>query len=127
MAECRRILVADDDPRVQRAVRRYAELRSYEVIEALNGKDVKKVAMEQRPDLVVLDINFPDADGRDILAQLKADERTADIPVLVWSARDPESDRGVAIGLGAEDYVEKESAQTLMTKIERVLLRLGMH
>jgi CheY-like chemotaxis protein len=73
----------------------------------------------------VLDIGFPDADGRDLLAKLKADPRTADIPVLVWSAqRDLESERRVALSLGAEDYVEKTDAHLLMRKIERLLFRI---
>jgi CheY-like chemotaxis protein len=72
----------------------------------------------------VLDIEFPDADGRDVLAKLKADPRTAAIPVLVWSGRKPsESESRIALGLGADDYVEKNDAQLLIRKLERVLLR----
>jgi CheY-like chemotaxis protein len=76
------------------------------------------------PDLIVLDIHFPDADGRDVLSRLKADPRTTTIPVVVWSGRDPQSDRRIALDLGAEDYVEKRDPSTLLPKIERVLLRL---
>jgi two-component system KDP operon response regulator KdpE len=86
---------------------------------------VHSVALELKPDLIVLDIGFPDADGRDVLAKLKAEPRTSAIPVLVWSGRhDMESERRIAISLGAEDYVEKTDAQLLMRKIERLLLRL---
>ena len=83
-------------------------------------------AAETKPELVVLDIAFPDADGRDILSALKADARTAAIPVLVWSGRDPQSDRKIALDLGAEDYVEKTDAQDLLRKIQRVLQRLHL-
>jgi DNA-binding response OmpR family regulator len=60
------------------------------------------------------------------LSVLKADPRTAGIAVLVWSGdtRDRESDRKIALGLGAEDYMEKTDAQSLLRKIKRVLLRL---
>jgi two-component system KDP operon response regulator KdpE len=120
----RRILLADDNDQVRRVVKRVAELNGYDVIEACTGTEVRKLALETQPALVVLDIRFPDADGRDILAQLKADPQTASLPVLVWSARDPESDRRIALELGAEDYVEKGEAQELVTKITRVLLRV---
>jgi CheY-like chemotaxis protein len=120
----RRILLADDNDQVRLVVKRVAELNGYEIVEASTGAAVRSLALETQPALVVLDILFPDADGRDILAQLKADPKTASLPVLVWSARDPESDRRIALELGAEDYVEKGEAQELLTKITRVLLRL---
>lgn len=120
----RRILFADDDPSVQRALKRLADQHGFELVQVLEGGDVYASALETQPDLIVLDIHFPDADGRDVLSRLKTDERTAQIPVLVWSGRDPQSDRRIALDLGAEDYVEKRDARTLLPKIERVLLRL---
>jgi DNA-binding response OmpR family regulator len=124
MLEGRQILLADDDELVQRAVKRIAELNGYNVIHVTSGGDVVTRAIETKPELIVLDVTFPDADGRDILSVLKAEPRTSDIAVLVWSARDPESDRKIALSLGAEDYIEKTDVQTLLRKIKRVLLRL---
>jgi two-component system KDP operon response regulator KdpE len=121
----RRILFADDDPSVQRALRRLADKNGFELLPVLVGADVYQAALAAKPDLIVLDIHFPDADGRDVLSQLKADPRTAQIPVVVWSGRDPQSDRRIALDLGAEDYVEKRDPSTLLPKIERVLLRLS--
>jgi DNA-binding response OmpR family regulator len=126
MTEGRQILLADDDEQVQRAVTRVAEKHGYHVIHVTTGGDVVRRAVETSPELIVLDVSFPDADGRDILTALKADARTAEIAVLVWSgdARDPESDRKISLSLGAEDYIEKTDAQTLLRKIRRLLLRL---
>jgi DNA-binding response OmpR family regulator len=124
MTEGRQILLADDDNQVQRAVTRVAEKHGYNVIHVTTGENVLRRAIETMPELIVLDVSFPDADGRDILTALKADARTTEIPVVVWSARDPESDRKIALSLGAEDYVEKTDAQDLLRKIQRVLLRL---
>jgi CheY-like chemotaxis protein len=121
----RRILLADDNDQVRGVVKRVAEQNGYEVVEASTGAAVQKIALETQPALVVLDIRFPDADGRDILALLKGDPRTASLPVLVWSGRDPDSDRRIALELGAEDFVEKGEAQELVAKITRVLLRLA--
>jgi CheY-like chemotaxis protein len=124
MTEGRRILFADDDPGVQRALKRLAEKNGFELVPVLAGADVYEAALSCRPDLIVLDIHFPDADGRDVLSRLKADPRTSGIPVVVWSGRDPHSDRRISLELGAEDYVEKREPATLLPKIERVLLRL---
>lgn len=120
----RRILFADDDPTVQRALQRLAEQKGFQLVQVMAGADVCQAALTSKPDLIVLDIHFPDADGRDVLSRLKADPRTAAIPVVVWSGRDPESDRRIALDLGAEDYIEKRDPSTLLPKIERVLLRL---
>ena len=120
----RRILFADDDPGVQRALKRLADKNGFELVGVLSGGDVYEAALNATPDLIVLDIQFPDADGRDVLSRIKADPRTGSIPVVVWSGRDPQSDRRIALDLGAEDYVEKRDPSTLLPKIERVLLRL---
>lgn len=124
MATGRRILFADDDPAIQRALRRLTEKTGFELIAITAGSDVYGAARREKPDLIVLDIHFPDADGRDVLSQLKADPVTASIPVVIWSGRDPESDRRIALDLGAEDYVEKRDVSTLIPKLQRVLLRL---
>jgi two-component system KDP operon response regulator KdpE len=118
-------LLADDDPAVQRAVQRVAAEFGHEVSQVRSGAEVHAMTLELKPDLLVLDLGFPDADGRDLLSKLKADPRTADIPVLVWSAeRDLEKERRIALSLGAEDYVEKTNAQLLLRKIERLLFRI---
>jgi DNA-binding response OmpR family regulator len=127
MSQGQRILIADDDWQIQRAVTRAATAEGYQVIHVTSGSDLLSRAIETSPDLIILDISFPDADGRDLLVLLKADGRTAQIPVLVWSgaARDHDSARKIALDLGAEDYVEKIDSGTLLRKIRRVLLRFA--
>jgi CheY-like chemotaxis protein len=120
-----RILLADDDPAVQRAVQRVAAQCGHELVSVTSGAALCLAVAQSMPDLIVLDVTFPDADGRDLLAQLKASPVTRHIPVLVWSARqDRESESRIALSLGAEDYIEKSDAALLMSKIERTLLRL---
>ncbi|HEY5377456.1 MAG TPA: response regulator [Polyangiaceae bacterium] len=120
-----RILLADDDRVVQCAVRRVVAKCGHELVSVATGAALADAAAHWLPDLIVLDLSFPDADGRDLLATLKANPATKHIPVLVWSARkDRDSESRIALSLGAEDYVEKSDATTLMHKIERVLLRL---
>ena len=120
-----KILVVEDNEVLLRLLRRALEREGYEVIPALNGVDMMKLVKVSKPDLVVLDVGLPDVDGRDLLAALKKDPRTSAIPVLVWSGRDPESDRRIVLELGAEDYVAKGPPSTLVPKIERVLFRIS--
>jgi CheY-like chemotaxis protein len=120
----RRILVADDNEAIQRIVGQIAQKRGHQVIQAVTGASALALAVETQPDVIVLDMDFPDADGRDVLNKLKADDRTMHIPVVVWSGRAGESDSRISLDLGAEDYVEKSDAELLISKLERILLRL---
>jgi DNA-binding response OmpR family regulator len=119
-----RILLGDDDVVLQRAVTRIAATRGYEVFSARTGREVLTMASALQPELIVLDISFPDADGRDLLRKLKEDSLTSQIPVLVWSATENDSNRRIALSLGAEDFVEKGTALALLPRIARILLRL---
>jgi CheY-like chemotaxis protein len=120
----RRVLLADDDAVVQEVVRCAAAKVGHQVTAATTGARAFELAVSMQPDLIVLDIQFPDADGRDVLAKLKRDPRTVQIPVIVWSCRPTsDSDSRIALALGAEDYVEKSDVQGLIRKLERVLLR----
>ena len=120
-----KILLVDDNEAIQKLVRRVAETCGHRVIRAVTGGSAIEAAITAQPDIIVLDMGLPDADGRDVLARLKADERTVRIPVLVWSGREGESDSRISLNLGAEDYVEKADVLLLIRKVERVLLRLG--
>jgi two-component system, OmpR family, phosphate regulon response regulator PhoB len=134
----RKILLADGNQSVQRVVRQVAEQRGHVLIQATSAAATLILASEAQPELIVLDLAFADADGRDVLRQLKTRADTQHIPVVVWSGRDGhefESDSRISLDLGAEDYVEKDDsssqvdvakddAHLLLLKLERVLLRL---
>lgn len=132
----RKILLADRNPSVQRVVQQAAEQRGHVLLQATSAAATLILASETQPDLIVLDLAFTDADGRDVLRQLKTRGDTANIPVVVWSGREGhESDSRISLDLGAEDYVEKDElgphlkvakddAHLLLLKLERVLLRL---
>lgn len=121
----RRILLADDNEALQRTVKQIAEKRGHQLLQALTGAATMELAIQAQPEIIVLDIDFPDADGRDMLKQLKSNPRTAHIPVVVWSGRASyPSDSRIALDLGAEDYVEKNDATLLILKVERILWRV---
>lgn len=117
-----RLLVVDDDIHVQKTVKRAAEAAGYEVVQATDGAVGLEMATTRPFDLILLDINLPRMDGRDVLKRLKENPGTLDVPVLVYSGRADENDRRVVLELGAEDCIEKPfDLATLLRKIERLI------
>lgn len=119
-----KVLIADDNAQLQRIVKRLFEREGYVVVQLLDGGELVEQAAAVQPDVIVLDVGLPNADGRDLLSWLKRDPRTASIPVVVWSGQDADSQRRIALDLGAEDFIEKGTAHELVAKIERMLFRL---
>lgn len=119
-----KVLIADDNAPLQRIVKRLFEREGYFVIQLPDTVGLVEQAATAQPDVIVLDVGFPNADGRDLLSLLKRDPRTEKIPVLVWSGQDADSQRRIALDLGAEDFIEKGTADELVSKIERLLFRL---
>ncbi len=102
-----KLLVADDDEHLQKAIKRFAEAADFEVRQEFDGSTVAAEALAWLPDIILLDITMPGADGRDVLTSLKLHPDTARIPVLMCSARSAQNDRLVGLKLGADDYVTK--------------------
>ena len=119
-----KVLIADDNAALQRIVKRLLEKEGYFVVQLPDTVGLVERAAAAQPDIIVLDVGFPNADGRDMLSSLKRDARTEHIPVLVWSGQDADSQRRIALDLGAEDFIEKGTADELVSKIERLLFRL---
>src|SRR5882672_10968840 len=125
MAQRPRILVVDDDELLQELVKISLEGEGYAVAQALDAASMRRELELELPDLIVLDVVLPDADGRQLLAVLKKEPRTAQIPVLLWSARYRDSESDIALDLGAEEFFEKGPTDELASKIERILLRMS--
>lgn len=123
MSGSRLILVADADEELLKKVTSLAKGEGYDVVTTSTGREVIPLALRHRPALIVLDVAFPDADGRDLLREIKRDPRLSEVLVLMWSERDYDSDRRIALELGADDYLPKSDSVMLMPKVARVLLR----
>jgi CheY-like chemotaxis protein len=117
-----RILVAEDDAAVARLYAAYAQSRGHSVILARDGAETLVSAAAELPDLIWLDIAMPKLDGRDVLKQLKANPKTARIPVLVVSAFGGDQNmRDLLLDLGAWDVMEKPvDLQIAFNKAERL-------
>jgi len=122
-----RILIAEDDDAVLSMYARYARRRGHSVVLAHDGPEALVMAAAELPDLVLLDIAMPKLDGRDVLRQLKATERTRRIPVLVITASGGEQNlRTLLSELGAEDVLEKPvDLPIAFAKAERIAERGG--
>jgi two-component system, OmpR family, KDP operon response regulator KdpE len=115
------ILVVEDDERIRTALIRALRERGHAVTSAATALAGLQQAVEERPDLVVLDLGLPDLDGRELLRMLRA---VSSVPVIVATARDDEESVVQALDAGADDYVLKpfQSAQ-LEARIRAVLRR----
>jgi DNA-binding response OmpR family regulator len=118
-----RILVAEDDASVARLYEAYAQSRGHTVLFAQDGAETLVAAASELPDLVILDIAMPKLDGRDVLRQLKANAKTAPIPVLVVSALGGDQNlRDLLLELGAWDVMEKPvDLEIAFKKAERLI------
>ncbi len=102
-----RILVADDDVAVLESVTWLLQENGYEVVPANGGVACLEQLEKRSPDLLLLDIQMPDADGCQLLERIKSEERWRDLPVLMLSAQPPEEASVRSLGLGAADFIRK--------------------
>jgi two-component system KDP operon response regulator KdpE len=113
------IVVIDDEVQLRRLLRVSLEANGYKVFEAANGKQGLVEVAARRPDLVLLDLGLPDADGLDILARLR--EWTS-VPIIILSVRDSEHDKVTALRGGADDYLTKPfSTAELIARLQVAL------
>ena len=123
MAANANVLLIEDDAAIRTSLTRGLRDRGHAVSSASAALDGLRLAVEDRPDLIVLDLGLPDMDGRDLLRMLRAVSR---VPVIVATARDGEAEMVRLLDAGADDYVVKPfSAAQLDARIRAVLRRAG--
>lgn len=107
------ILLVEDEVSMRELLRRALEVAGYLVIDTHDGGQVMELALGLLPNLIILDVNLPNVSGWDVIAQLKAEPETADIPVLVYTAS---SDRKRAVDLGAAQFILKPATPETVIK-----------
>jgi len=121
------ILLIDDEANLRRVITRRLEREGYRALSAESGEEGLRLAETQQPDLILLDIMMPKMKGRDVCAHLKADPKTARIPVIFLTALGLADHIQAGMGLGAEDYLVKPvDAAQLKARITVCLARAGM-
>src|SRR5581483_250293 len=114
------LLMVEDELPIRRFLRAALSGEGYRLVEAETGRQALKLAAQQPPDLVVLDLGLPDMDGQEVLRQLREWLRA---PIIILSVRDQEQEKITALDNGADDYLTKPfSTGELLARI-RVALR----
>jgi two-component system KDP operon response regulator KdpE len=120
-----RVLVADDDGYLLRALKINLAARGYTVLTALDGRSALHAAAQHHPDVIVLDLGLPDLDGTDVITGLRGWSTT---PIIVLSARTDSGDKVEALDAGADDYVTKPfGMDELLARLRAAVRRATTH
>jgi CheY-like chemotaxis protein len=117
MTGSKRILIADDEETVRTLVKRLLG-KSYKILEAENGEEAVKVAVNEKPDLILMDILMPRMDGLTACYAIKRNPATKEIPVVMLTAVDYELNRKLSKDvMGAQDYITKPFDSEMLTSV----------
>ena len=117
------VLVVDDEPQIARALRVALSSRGYSVSTAGNGETALELAATSPPDVVLLDLGLPGIDGLEVVRRLRS---WSEVPVIVVSVREGQSDKVAALDAGADDYLTKPfGMDELLARIRSALRRAG--
>jgi two-component system alkaline phosphatase synthesis response regulator PhoP len=119
-----KILVVEDEADLLDLVVYNLRKEGFRPIRAESGEKALEVVRTERPDLILLDLMMPGVDGLEVCRRLRANEATADIPIVMMTAKAEESDAVVGLSLGADDYVKKPfGVKELLARVRAVLRR----
>ncbi|MBI9049414.1 MAG: response regulator transcription factor [Anaerolineaceae bacterium] len=117
-----KVLVIDDEKRIVDGVKKYYEQAGFNVLAAYDGDQGFNLAIQEEPDLVVLDLMLPGMDGLDVCRKIR---QRSDVPIIMLTARVEETDKLIGLELGADDYVTKPfSPRELVARSRAVLRRM---
>ena len=115
-----RVLVVDDEPQIRRALRTSLEAHGYDVQAVGTGEEAVVGAAESGPELLLLDLGLPDLDGTEVIRRVRG---FSEVPIIVLSVRDQQSDKVAALDAGADDYVTKPFAMEELLARARAAMR----
>jgi DNA-binding response OmpR family regulator len=129
MAEKTRILCIEDEAEMIDLTRLVLEREGFEVLGAVGGSQGLEIVKREKPDLVLLDLMMPDIDGWEVYRQMKADEESAQIPVIVVTAKAQSIDKVLGLQVAkVDDYITKPfGPKELLESIRRILNRQNSH
>lgn len=118
------ILIVDDEAPIREMVAMALEMAGYQCIEAADAKQAHSLVVDNRPDLILLDWMLPDISGIELARRLKRDQLTAEIPIIMLTAKGEEDHKIQGLETGADDYITKPfSPRELVARLKAVLRR----
>ncbi|HAB05047.1 MAG TPA: phosphate regulon transcriptional regulatory protein PhoB, partial [Alcanivorax sp.] len=122
-----RILIVDDEPAIREMVAVALELADFDVLEADNAQRAHEYIVDERPDLVLLDWMLPSVSGIELARRLKREDATAEVPIIMLTAKSEEDNKIQGLDVGADDYITKPfSTRELISRIKAVLRRTSV-
>lgn len=121
------LLIVDDEPQVRKLLETLLQHEGYQTVCASSGEEALQVVAQQAPDLILLDIMMPGMDGYEVASQLKSDDATAGIPIIMLSALSDAGARVSGLESGAEEFLSKPIERIELSLRVRNLLRLTAH
>lgn len=120
-----KILIVDDEKDIVKMLDYNLSKEGFKTINAHTGEDALKSASREFPDLIILDLMLPGMDGLEVCKALKKDAKTANIPIIMLTAKTQESDKIVGLELGADDYITKPfSVRELIARVRAIIRRM---
>jgi len=117
------VLVVDDDPVILKLLEVNFDMEGFAVLIARDGEEGIEVARRERPDLIISDIMMPNVSGIELVAELKGDPDTSDIPIILLSAKAQNADVRSGLDAGADDYITKPfEPLDLVDRVNRLLV-----
>lgn len=107
MKKPKKILVVDDNQDNRKLVVKVLSKRGYQMVEAVDGEDALSKAVEEMPDLILMDISMPKIDGHEVTKRLKNQNDFKNIPIIAMTAHAMKGDKEKALHAGCEDYISK--------------------
>lgn len=118
----RRVLIVDDVADQRDIHATYLRFHGYEILEARSGEEALRVTLQQRPDLLIMDVKLPRMDGWRATERLKSDPVTREIPILILTARVPKKDCARSVAAGADAYLTKPcELDKVLEQVERLI------
>ena len=118
-----RILIIEDEPSILEVLKYNLEREGFRVQCVEDGGEGLRIAKQELPDLVVLDLMLPGKSGLEVCRELRANTSTATVPILLLTAKAEEADQVVGFAMGADDYVTKPFSVKILLQRIRALLR----
>ncbi|MDO5780473.1 MAG: response regulator transcription factor [Clostridium sp.] len=122
-----KILVVDDEENIAELISYNLTSNGYKVIIANNGNDAVKLAVEEKPNLILLDLMIPGKDGYDVCKDIRSNSEIRNTPIIMLTAKSEELDKILGLELGADDYITKPfSVRELLARVKAVLRRFSI-